>query len=176
MVAIFQKLWVSIVFHTLRVDMFFRINLCSLGAPQSSHSHSCSYPSCQPGQSNSPSLVCHNPPPCQKGRSNSLALSVLSMSILLSKRPIKFLGLVGLINVHPFVQKADQIPRPCKNPPLCQTVNHVVLILSILDSWKQFQCIKEPVFGYMVNWLSKPSAEPRKKIRFEDHHLWGMSA
>lgn len=151
MVAIFQKLWVSIVFHTLRVDMFFRINLCILGAPQSSHSHSCSYPSCQPGQSNSPSLVCHNPPPCQKGRSNSLALSVLSMSILLSKRPIKFLGLVGLINVHPFVQKADQIPRPCKNPPLYQTVNHVVLILSILDSWKQFQCIKEPVFGYMVN-------------------------
>jgi hypothetical protein len=176
MVAIFQKLWVSIVFHTLRVDMFFRINLCSLGAPQSSHSHSCSYPSCQPGQSNSPSLVCHNPPPCQKGRSNSLALSVLPMSILLSKRPIKFLGLVGLINVHPFVQKADQIPRPCKNPPLCQTVNHVVLILSILDSWKRFQCIKEPVFGYMVNWLSKPSAEPRKKIRIEDHHLWGMSA
>jgi hypothetical protein len=157
MVAIFQKLWVSIVFHTLRVDMFFRINLCSLGAPQSSHSHSCSYPSCQPGQSKFPK-------PC------------LSQSTPLSKRSIKFLGLVGLINVHPFVQKADQIPRPCKNPPLCQTVNHVVLILSILDSWKRFQCIKEPVFGYMVNWLSKPSAEPRKKIRIEDHHLWGVSA
>jgi hypothetical protein len=43
--------------------------------------------------------------------------------------------------------------------------------LSILDSWKRFQCIKELVFGYMVNWSPKPSAKARKKIRVEVHHL-----
>ena len=97
-----SKLQVNVIFHILQVDTFF---LCPLGAPQSSHSHSYSYLSSQHGQSNPSRLVYQNPSPCQKDQSNSLALSILSKSFPLSKRPIKFLGLVSLVNVNPLVKR-----------------------------------------------------------------------